>query len=59
MCGIAGKLNFDTTVKVEESHIRAMIQPMAHRGPDADGIHLDRRRVGLGEHLRRLSIIDT
>jgi asparagine synthase (glutamine-hydrolysing) len=35
--------------------IEAMLRPIAHRGPDGEGIHLD-QSVGLG-HLR-LSIID-
>ncbi|HZV35610.1 MAG TPA: asparagine synthase (glutamine-hydrolyzing), partial [Verrucomicrobiae bacterium] len=55
MCGIAGKLVFDNAAKVEAADIHAMLAPMSHRGPDAQGIHLD-RNVGLG-HLR-LSIID-
>ncbi|HWF19263.1 MAG TPA: asparagine synthase (glutamine-hydrolyzing) [Verrucomicrobiae bacterium] len=55
MCGIAGKLVFDASAKVETADIQAMLGPMSHRGPDGQGIHLD-RNVGLG-HLR-LSIID-
>ena len=55
MCGIAGKLFFDPTARVEPSRIEAMLRPMRHRGPDGHGIHLD-GPVGLG-HLR-LSIID-
>ncbi|MDB6022722.1 MAG: hypothetical protein JWQ04_2579, partial [Pedosphaera sp.] len=55
MCGIAGKLVFDSAAKVEFADIQAMLDPMNHRGPDGQGIHLD-RNVGLG-HLR-LSIID-
>lgn len=55
MCGIAGKLNFDSEDRIERSDIESMLTPIAHRGPDARGIHLD-RNVGLG-HCR-LSIID-
>lgn len=55
MCGIAGKLVFDSTAKVEAVEIQAMLDPMVHRGPDGQGLHLD-RNAGLG-HLR-LSIID-
>ena len=55
MCGIAGKLVFDSSAKVEVADIHAMLAPMSHRGPDGQGVHLD-RNVGLG-HLR-LSIID-
>jgi asparagine synthase (glutamine-hydrolysing) len=55
MCGIAGKLVFDSSARVEWSHIEAMLHLIAHRGPDGQGIHLD-RNLGLGH--RRLSIID-
>src|ERR1039458_3780561 len=55
MCGIAGKVIFDTAARVSESEVMRMIAPMAHRGPDGQGIHLD-GNAGLG-HLR-LSIID-
>jgi asparagine synthase (glutamine-hydrolysing) len=55
MCGIAGKINFANKVPVDHAEIEAMLQPMRHRGPDGQGIHLD-GHVGLG-HLR-LSIID-
>jgi asparagine synthase (glutamine-hydrolysing) len=55
MCGIAGKLVFDPMAHVSENEIRRMLAPMAHRGPDGNGVHLD-RNVGLG-HCR-LSIID-
>jgi asparagine synthase (glutamine-hydrolysing) len=55
MCGIAGKLFHDSSARVEPGELQAMLQPMAHRGPDGQGIHLD-RNAGLG-HLR-LSIID-
>jgi asparagine synthase (glutamine-hydrolysing) len=55
MCGIAGKVLFDSGAKVERAEITAMLSPMVHRGPDEQGIHLD-GNAGLG-HLR-LSIID-
>ena len=55
MCGIAGKVQFDTGTRVERAEIEAMLEPMHHRGPDGRGVHLD-RNAGLG-HLR-LSIID-
>lgn len=45
----------DAGAVVERDSIEAMLRPMAHRGPDGNGIHLD-HHVGLG-HLR-LSIID-
>ncbi len=55
MCGIAGKLLFALDGRVSRGDIQAMLDPIVHRGPDAQGIHLD-GNVGLG-HLR-LSIID-
>ncbi len=55
MCGIAGKMVFDSSGRVSEHDIRRMLQPMKHRGPDGEGVHLD-GQAGLG-HLR-LSIID-
>jgi asparagine synthase (glutamine-hydrolysing) len=55
MCGIAGKVLFDSAAKVDRADIAAMLRPIAHRGPDAQGIHLD-GTIGLG-HVR-LSIID-
>jgi asparagine synthase (glutamine-hydrolysing) len=55
MCGIAGKLIFDRAARVAAFHIEAMLMRMNHRGPDAQGVHID-GSVGLG-HLR-LSIID-
>lgn len=55
MCGIAGKLHFDSQQPVEESLIRRMTNLIRHRGPDSDGIWVD-GSVGLGH--RRLAIID-
>ncbi len=55
MCGIAGKLFFDRSAPMGRPEIEAMLAPIAHRGPDSEGIYLD-RNVGLGH--RRLSIID-
>jgi len=55
MCGIAGKVGFDSGVRVARAEIQAMLQPLIHRGPDGQGIYLD-RHAGLG-HVR-LSIID-
>jgi len=55
MCGIAGKLIYDSSAKIEADQIHAMLHPIAHRGPDGHGVYLD-GNVGLG-HCR-LSIID-
>ena len=55
MCGIAGRFNFDPAHAVDRAGCVAMTDAVAHRGPDADGFHLD-GGIGLGH--RRLSIID-
>lgn len=53
MCGIAGCVNFSEGVTPEK--ISRMIAPIAHRGPDAEGIWVD-EHIGIGH--KRLSIID-
>lgn len=54
MCGIAGILNFDGQ-PVYSQQIIEMTQSILHRGPDGDGVWID-KSIGLGH--RRLSIID-
>ncbi len=54
MCGICGIINFNQE-PASETKIRAMMQIMKHRGPDDEGVYID-RNVGLG--FVRLSIID-
>jgi asparagine synthase (glutamine-hydrolysing) len=54
MCGIAGLI---AGRRADPELLRAMTDPIAHRGPDDSGIWIDAGgRVGLGH--RRLSIID-
>jgi asparagine synthase (glutamine-hydrolysing) len=55
MCGIAGKLNFQSAKPVARDSIARMCAAMWHRGPDDQGIYLD-QNFGMG--MRRLSIID-
>lgn len=55
MCGIAGIFHLETAKPVDPARVRAMLHPMAHRGPDGSG-EWTAPGVGLG-HLR-LSIID-
>jgi asparagine synthase (glutamine-hydrolysing) len=55
MCGIAGKLVFDSEAKADAGLLRRMMQTIAHRGPDGDGVYCD-GPVALGH--RRLAIID-
>src|SRR5258707_6902685 len=58
MCGIFGVLNFGSSATpVDEPTLRGMADPMAHRGPDADGYYVSPdHQLGLG--FRRLSIVD-
>ncbi len=55
MCGIAGIVNRDRTRPADRAAVRAMMDAIAHRGPDDEGAHFD-GAVGLG--FKRLSIID-
>src|SRR5262245_16376969 len=55
MCGIAGVHERSTRTAVEPSVVMSMLDAIAHRGPDDEGLHVtDRIAVG----ARRLSIID-
>jgi len=58
MCGIAGWANLDSK-KPSQNHsevvLHSMCERMKHRGPDSEGLWLD-KTVALG--MRRLSIID-
>lgn len=54
MCGIAGLF---TLKRVEEETVRRLTRPIAHRGPDAEGIWID-AEAGIGFGHRRLSIVD-
>jgi len=55
MCGICGKIYFDTARSVDPSLLDAMTGVLRHRGPDDRGTVV-RGHVGLGH--QRLSIID-
>ncbi|MCU1235917.1 MAG: asparagine synthase (glutamine-hydrolyzing) [Candidatus Solibacter sp.] len=53
MCGIAGFVLLDQTA--ERARVQAMCGQIVHRGPDDEGVYVDR---GCGIGMRRLSIID-
>ena len=55
MCGICGRINFESAKSIDEALLKSMMSSMHHRGPDDEGIYLA-GNVGLGH--RRLSIID-
>ncbi|MFM9027791.1 MAG: asparagine synthase (glutamine-hydrolyzing), partial [Bacteroidota bacterium] len=57
MCGLAGFIDFSNSSDM--GHLKRMVQPIHHRGPDDEGLELlklSKATVGLG--FRRLSIID-
>lgn len=54
MCGISGIINFNNK-PVLESDLTLMMNKMRHRGPDDQGVYLD-RNIGLS--FVRLSILD-
>ena len=55
MCGIAGRLNFLSDEFVDRRSLVEMGAVLQHRGPDGEGVWVD-RNVGFAH--RRLSIID-
>ncbi|MCK5707883.1 MAG: asparagine synthase (glutamine-hydrolyzing) [Candidatus Aureabacteria bacterium] len=55
MCGICGFTSKNKSVEEKNTVIRNMAEAMRHRGPDAEGYHID-EDICLGH--RRLSIID-
>lgn len=55
MCGIAGKLYFDTKKNIHPDELALMLEQIKHRGPDDDGIETF-GNIALGQ--KRLSIID-
>ena len=54
MCGITGMLDLGSAMASEDA-VRRMSRALAHRGPDGEGVFVD-RACGLGH--RRLAIID-
>ena len=58
MCGIAGLFCPTGSSAAELGELTStMTKPLAHRGPDADGVWLD-RESGIGLGHRRLSIVE-
>lgn len=55
MCGIVGRLNFNKDNFISEGLIKEMVKVLFHRGPDDQGIFIE-KNIGLGHS--RLSIID-
>jgi asparagine synthase (glutamine-hydrolysing) len=59
MCGIAGILDRKAadSERALAARVRALIDPLRHRGPDGDGVWTD-AHAGIGFGHRRLAIID-
>ncbi|MFC2158904.1 asparagine synthase (glutamine-hydrolyzing) [Acidobacteriota bacterium] len=55
MCGICGLINTSPGDRASEELLSSMCQAIEHRGPDDQGVYVD-RNAGLG--ARRLSILD-
>jgi len=55
MCGIAGFAYRNSSRPADVEQLRAMTEPLCHRGPDAEGYHTG---AGVGLGIRRLAIID-
>jgi asparagine synthase (glutamine-hydrolysing) len=55
MCGICGLATASTTETISASLLEAMCRTLIHRGPDDEGIYVD-KAAALG--ARRLSIVD-
>ncbi|MBF0621277.1 MAG: amidotransferase 1, exosortase A system-associated [Magnetococcales bacterium] len=55
MCGIAGLFDLNGHRPVVDTLLKGMTRTLSHRGPDAEGYHVD---PGIGLGHRRLSIID-
>jgi len=55
MCGICGIFHLNRSDTINEQTLQNMSSAITHRGPDDEGIYID-RHIGLGH--RRLSIID-
>ncbi|TAN62770.1 asparagine synthase (glutamine-hydrolyzing) [bacterium] len=58
MCGICGAVSYSKNNLIEEGQIRKMCAALTHRGPDDEGIFIDKQGHSVGLGHRRLSIID-
>ncbi len=58
MCGICGILDYNKNSYIEESVLRSMCLELNHRGPDDEGVFIDKEEPSVGLGHRRLSIID-
>ncbi|MBB5518892.1 asparagine synthase (glutamine-hydrolyzing) [Amphiplicatus metriothermophilus] len=55
MCGIAGIVDLKAAREIDRAALQRMADALAHRGPDAEGLHI---APGVGLAHRRLIVID-
>jgi asparagine synthase (glutamine-hydrolysing) len=58
MCGIAGVVSFDSSLRIMQEHLMRMSSAIAHRGPDGHNLHLTERSPQIGMAFRRLAVLD-
>jgi asparagine synthase (glutamine-hydrolysing) len=57
MCGLVGVIPAGAGAAVDAATLRSMLEPLARRGPDAEGVWID-AELGVGFGHRRLSVLD-
>ena len=57
MCGLVGVIPAGAGAPVDAATLRRMLEPLARRGPDAEGVWID-AELGVGFGHRRLSVLD-
>ncbi len=58
MCGICGLISYNRNYQIQRNRLLAMSAKLSHRGPDDQGIYINKGRPEVGLAHRRLSIID-
>jgi asparagine synthase (glutamine-hydrolysing) len=59
MCGIAGIIDFSSSIQIDENLLRQMAEPLKFRGPDQEGYTFQNHsNFSFGLAHKRLSIID-
>ena len=59
MCGIAGIIDFSSSLQIDENLLRQMAEPLKFRGPDQEGYTFQNHsKFSFGLAHKRLSIID-
>ena len=58
MCGVCGLIDYKANSSFGEDIIRKMCKEIQHRGPDDEGVYINKEPLAVGLGHRRLSIID-